>query len=1048
MKEQVKAFDLKTAFKALDEIEVPVVEVKTNTTLVESCERKQNTDFLVEDYYDINTTDGLNDAKTALDASVAQAKLDKIEKIVDLDAETPDDIQPSYVGKIIVQCPQCMTLFYRDANDIEHSEEHPEMVNVTEKCPNCGNDSGYTVIGKVAEDTPEIPEAPVEETSVEEVPEVTEEPVEAEETSEEAPIEETEEENIFDLNFEEPTEETSEEESDEESDEEEKKEESFEAHNGATLNEQIDNIFNLDFDESLNNSEAQIEAEKSELKTENESDNLTLNEEKAEDDVVDEAEEKPTELPVEEVVETVAEVAEEIKDIVEADEKEAEAIDEIVEEKKEELLPDEEKKEEDEAEEVVEESLTEDINDKVLEDEVVLRLTKYAPELGYDNAEDLINAYNSGDDEVISKVEEFDDGDNFIAIYNHLDDEEVLENYGFGSTKEARKALVNMITTNESLNNSEAQKECEKSKLKTENESDNLTLNEETNIDLSKKLDAHNNYIAYLQKMIEQEKEALDKADNEEIKAAIQRRLDAFEQDLKEALPEAVKDEIAAEELPTPEEAGSEEAPTEEVKEAATESLNNSEAQKECEKSELKTENNSENLTLNEEATLNESLVNKEAEEYVDHLTTENRTINEDITEDIEKELNDVVNAIDNEITECNEVKKEDISEEIKEEVEEACPECGKAPCECEKKTLKEEELVYSEEAVKDMLDSKEFQTPISDEEVQTILADESFDVNMLEEVDEEKLGECINESLINVYENVDSFTLTECAIENNKFIVEGIINFKSGTKTPTQYTFTEALKKDDKIILTGLNEALSVDGKFTLNCIVEDTNLITESLEYNYKINESSVNGTVLSQLNEAGFLGADGIALDKTIKAKNGYVIQGFVKNKDTGKWNPYQDKNNDNKDYKYFKKYNDAEKAAIALSKMTSEQIGYVKIYFYDGFKQGGEAKDEALIAKYDNGNITFSKLKDFIKDNKATNVYNKKVDQEPISAGSENEESKNKETPVEEPKAVAKNAAAEAAKKDYKKLKDIAKALGIDEKSLTKDKLKELRPLLNK
>lgn len=40
-------------------------------------------------------------------------------------------------------------------------------------------------------------------------------------------------------------------------------------------------------------------------------------------------------------------------------------------------------------------------------------------------------------------------------------------------------------------------------------------------------------YIEYLHKMIEQEKEALERAENDEIKAAIQRRLDAFTADLK-----------------------------------------------------------------------------------------------------------------------------------------------------------------------------------------------------------------------------------------------------------------------------------------------------------------------------------------------------------------------------------------------------------------------------------------------------------------------------------------------------------------------------------
>ena len=106
------------------------------------------------------------------------------------------------------------------------------------------------------------------------------------------------------------------------------------------------------------------------------------------------------------------------------------------------------------------------------------------------------------------------------------------------------------------------------SKEASENESDhkseNLTLNEEVDKDLDEKLKAHNDYIAYLQQMIKQEEEALKKAENDEIKAAIQRRLDAFNADLEAALPDAVRAEATVEE--TAEESVEEETKTEEEK--------------------------------------------------------------------------------------------------------------------------------------------------------------------------------------------------------------------------------------------------------------------------------------------------------------------------------------------------------------------------------------------------------------------------------------------------------------------------------------------------
>ena len=193
MKESITKFDLEAAFKALDEIEIPAAEkgIKANKpALTEIFSRKTKFDALMEEYYDINNLSELDDAKEAREAEVAQAKLARIEKIVDLDAESPEDLLPSYVGKFIMQCPQCMTLFYKDPEDVEASEEDPETVNVNEICQHCGNDAGYTLIGKVGEATEEEQaeyneEETVDVTSTDEDEEISEESVEDTENSEE-----------------------------------------------------------------------------------------------------------------------------------------------------------------------------------------------------------------------------------------------------------------------------------------------------------------------------------------------------------------------------------------------------------------------------------------------------------------------------------------------------------------------------------------------------------------------------------------------------------------------------------------------------------------------------------------------------------------------------------------------------------------------------------------------------------------------------------------------------------------------------------------------
>jgi hypothetical protein len=255
-KETVTMFNLEAAFKALDEIDMPkmqnVERFKANrVNLKEYFNAKSAHEVLIEDYFDINDTDDLNAAKEEREAEVAKAKLARIEKIVDLDAETEEDILPSYVGKVIMQCPQCMTLFYKNEEDIEKSEETPDVVNINEVCQHCGNVSGYTLVGKVggieAEEAEnfDLDEVDSEENELDlEFPEEGTEEVDAEGTGDGAEVMEDEEDLDLDLDFEEEIEEETEE-----------------------ANESLHNSALLD----------KIE-DKNDLKTDIESEHLTLNE--------------------------------------------------------------------------------------------------------------------------------------------------------------------------------------------------------------------------------------------------------------------------------------------------------------------------------------------------------------------------------------------------------------------------------------------------------------------------------------------------------------------------------------------------------------------------------------------------------------------------------------------------------------------------------------------------------------------------------------------------------------------------------------------------
>ena len=573
MKDKITTFDLNAAFKALDDIEMPKSEglKPQKAVLDEALSILPKTDCLLEDYYDVRSGEDLKAAEEERRNEVAQAKLDRIEKIIDLDAKTPEDLQGSYAGKIIIQCPQCMELFYKKEEDLVVDEDDPTLVNVGEKCQHCGNTSGYMVIGKVGEVN------------------VAED--EAKEQAAEEPAENAEEPELSDASI-------------------------------------------LGVDPVAAEAEA-------------ENDEAAAQSEEAPEEISEEQPEEQAEEPIE------------------GPEEPAEESEEPAEE--------EPKEEEDKKKE-------------------------------------------------------------------------------------------------ESLNNSEVLKGAEKDEMHSDNLSKNLTLNEEAGKDLDKQLKLHNEYIDYLQKAIKQEEDALKEVENEEIKAAIQRRLDGFKEDLQAALPEAVKDNLPAEDTKLPEpgevdvdadsvkadEGDKEDSPVEE-------SLNKSELLKKAEKDEMHTDLEPENKSLNESG-----------------------------------------------LAEASEVSDSEIEE---------------------------------------LFNSDEFKTPISDSEVERIIAadkNESFKLEDLEDIDDQMLEKCITESLTSVYENVAGFKLGDCSMSDGKLVVEGKINFKSGKSKNTKYIFEQADRARKTILLNGLNESLGKGSSFKLTAKLTEgyKKLAPTKLSYEYKINGDVVTG------------------------------------------------------------------------------------------------------------------------------------------------------------------------------------------------------------
>ena len=117
-------------------------------------------DFLTEEEFSLQDTAGLDDMDQLLKTPASN-----IANVIDPEAETEDELQDTYIGKVILHCPVCNSMIYKDMEDIV-KDDVEELVNIGEECPYCYTSEGFKVIGVVS---------PFEETSEEEEQEYEEE---------------------------------------------------------------------------------------------------------------------------------------------------------------------------------------------------------------------------------------------------------------------------------------------------------------------------------------------------------------------------------------------------------------------------------------------------------------------------------------------------------------------------------------------------------------------------------------------------------------------------------------------------------------------------------------------------------------------------------------------------------------------------------------------------------------------------------------------------------------------------------------------------------
>ena len=117
-------------------------------------------DFLTEEEFSLQDTAGFDDMDQLLKTPASN-----IANVIDPEAETEDELEDTYIGKVILHCPVCNSMIYKDLEDIV-KDDVEELVNIGEECPYCYTSDGFKVIGIVS---------PFEETSEEEEQEDEEE---------------------------------------------------------------------------------------------------------------------------------------------------------------------------------------------------------------------------------------------------------------------------------------------------------------------------------------------------------------------------------------------------------------------------------------------------------------------------------------------------------------------------------------------------------------------------------------------------------------------------------------------------------------------------------------------------------------------------------------------------------------------------------------------------------------------------------------------------------------------------------------------------------
>lgn len=102
-------------------------------------------DVLNEEDFDLNTSDAIDDLKIFIDDDNESDDI----FIIDPEADTEEELEDDYIGKVILDCEVCHSKIYEAPENIIVDDES-SLVNVEEECPFCFSNEGYKIVGMVS----------------------------------------------------------------------------------------------------------------------------------------------------------------------------------------------------------------------------------------------------------------------------------------------------------------------------------------------------------------------------------------------------------------------------------------------------------------------------------------------------------------------------------------------------------------------------------------------------------------------------------------------------------------------------------------------------------------------------------------------------------------------------------------------------------------------------------------------------------------------------------------------------------------------------------